>query len=43
MVATVESDNRNIYSKDGEAKGLWQFRDSSLKTALQRFINLNLK
>ena len=43
MVATIESDNKNIYSRDGEAKGLWQFRDSSLKTALQRFINLNLK
>ena len=43
MVATVESDNKNIYSRDGEAKGLWQFRDSSLKTALQRYINLNLK
>ena len=43
MVATIESDNRRIYSQDGEAKGLWQFRDSSMKTALQRFINLNLK
>tara|TARA_X000001388_G_scaffold54179_1_gene39755 strand:- start:304 stop:7293 length:6990 start_codon:yes stop_codon:yes gene_type:complete len=43
FVSALESDNRNIYSKDGEAKGLFQFRDSSLTTALNRFVNMNTK
>jgi len=42
-VSTLESDNRNIYSRDGEAKGLFQFRGSSAVTGLNRFKNLMYK
>ena len=43
FVSKLESDNRNIYNKDGEAKGLFQFRDSSIVTAANRFNNLGRK
>ena len=37
FVSALESDNRNIHSEDGSAKGLFQFKDGSLVTALNRF------
>jgi hypothetical protein len=36
VLAGIESDNRNIYSEDGKAKGLFQFREGSFITALNR-------
>ena len=43
VVSGIESDNRNIYSEDGKAKGLFQWRDASLVTALDRFVATNRK
>ena len=41
VLAGIESDSRNIYSEDGKAKGLFQWRDASLVTALNRFVAVN--
>ena len=41
FVSALESDNKNIYNADGSAAGLFQFRKTSLPTAINRFININ--
>ena len=43
FVSALESNNRNIYNADGSAGGLFQFRKSGFRTALNRFINVNRK
>jgi len=43
FVSALESNNRNIYNADGSAGGLFQFRKSGFRTALNRFININRK
>ena len=39
IVASAESNNRNIVGYDGNAAGLFQFRKSGLVTALNRYVN----
>lgn len=41
FVSALESDNRNIYNKSGNAKGLFQFTEGSFVTALNRFVAVN--
>ena len=43
FVSALESNNRNIYNADGSAGGLFQFRKSGFRTALNRFVNINRK
>ena len=40
-MSALESDNRNIYNKSGNAKGLFQFTEGSFVTALNRFVAVN--
>jgi hypothetical protein len=39
-MSAMESDNRNVYSRDGEAKGVLQIRSSSMSTHLNRLVAL---
>lgn len=41
FISAIESNNRNVYNKSGNAKGLFQFTDGSLVTALNRYIAIN--
>ena len=41
FVSALESDNRNIYNKSGNAKGLFQFTEGSFVTALNRLVSVN--
>ena len=40
FVSALESDNKNIYNADGSAAGLFQFRKSGFRTAINRFNNI---